>query len=77
MNDTERIVEVLRGVPGIRPRIFDLAEALRVPETGEFDLDGAVMREHELALAQAEAEFYVKATQRAREGLQRLPARPG
>ena len=68
------IVAILRRVPGRELRVFELASALLLPD-GTLDVDAAGRREPELALAQAEAEAYARATQRAVDALRRLPAR--
>jgi hypothetical protein len=68
------IVAILRRVPERELRVFELASALLLPD-GTLDVDAAGRREPELALAQAEAEAYARATQRAVDALRRLPAR--
>ena len=68
------VVAILRRVPGRELRVFELASALLLPD-GMLDVDAAGRREPELALAQAEAEAYARATQRAVDALRRLPAR--
>ena len=68
------VVAILRHVPGRELRVFELASALLLPD-GTLDVDAAGRREPELALAQAEAEAYARATQRAVDALRRLPPR--
>ncbi len=68
------VVAILRGVPPRKLLVFELAAALRLPD-GSLDVDAAGHREPDLALAEAEAEAYARATQRALASLGRLPAR--
>ncbi len=68
------VVEILRRVPEKHLAIFDLAHDLIAPD-GEVSFDLATARQDELTLAVDEAEAYARATRRALETLQRLPAR--
>jgi PRTRC genetic system protein C len=68
------LVAILRRVPARELRVFELAVALLLPD-GTLDVDAAGRREPDLALAQAEAEAYARATQRAVASLRRLSGR--
>ena len=68
------VVEILRRVPQRNLRVFELAEALLLKD-GSFDVDAAAQRQPELALAQAEADAYARATQFAIASLKQLRAR--
>lgn len=65
------LVPILRKVPDSHLHVFDLAEALRLPD-GTFDLDGAALREVEMEQAEREAATYTVATRRVTEALQLL-----
>src|SRR5712691_3327073 len=54
----------LRGVPLRELRVFELAASLLLKD-GTLDVDAASQHEPDLALAEAEAEGYARATQRA------------
>ena len=68
------IVQILRGVPSCNLRVFDLAAEV-LQADGTFDVDAAARRQPDLALAEAEADAYARATQSAVNSLRRLPAR--
>jgi PRTRC genetic system protein C len=68
------VVSILRSVAECELRVFELARELRTP-AGLLDVDAAGQRDPDLALAQAEAERYAAATQRAAIALRGLPIR--
>jgi PRTRC genetic system protein C len=68
------VVRILSSVPLCELRIFGLAEELLQPD-GALDVDGAARRKPDLALAEAEADAYARATQSAVTSLSRLRAR--
>jgi PRTRC genetic system protein C len=68
------IVQILRRVPSCNLRVFELA-AVVLQTDGTFDVDAAARRQPDLALAEAEADAYARATQSAVNSLRRLPAR--
>jgi PRTRC genetic system protein C len=68
------IVQILRDLPSCNLRVFELAEEVLQPD-GTFDVEAAARRQPELALAEAEANAYARATQSAVNSLRRLPAR--
>ena len=68
------VVETLRHVPQRNLRVFEVAGALLLGD-GSFDVDAAAQQRPELALAEAEADAYARATQSAVASLRRLPAR--
>jgi PRTRC genetic system protein C len=65
------IVGILRRVPPRELRVFELAASLLL-EDGTLDVDAASRHEPDLTLAEAEAEAYARATQRALTSLRRL-----
>src|SRR5947209_9720156 len=65
------VVEILRRVRARDLRVFELAAELLL-EDGSLDVDAAGRRQPELTLAEAEAEAYARATQRAVTSLKRL-----
>lgn len=68
------VTGILRRVPEKRLRVFALAPRLTGPN-GELDLDAAGRYAPEIALAQAEAGAYARATRGAVIALRRLSAR--
>jgi len=68
------IVAILRAVPARELRVFELAAALLLPD-GTLDVDAAGQRESERVLAEAEADAYARATERAVTSLKRLKPR--
>jgi PRTRC genetic system protein C len=67
------VVAVLRRVPSRELRVFELVADLLLAD-GTLDVDEAGRRQPELALAEAEAEAYARATQRVAASLKRLKA---
>lgn len=65
------VVAILRRVRPRDLRIFELAAELLL-EDGSLDVDAAGRRQPELTLAEAEAEAYARATQRAVTSLKQL-----
>ena len=68
------VVQILRSVPSCNLRVFDLAAELLEPD-GTFNVDAAARRQPDLALAEAEADAYARATQSAVNSLKRINAR--
>jgi PRTRC genetic system protein C len=68
------VVSILRRVPEMRLRVFELAAEL-IDARGEVDLDEAARRQPEINLAVAEVQAYAAATMQATEALRRLAAR--
>jgi PRTRC genetic system protein C len=65
------VVAILRRVRARELRVFELAAELLLKD-GSLDVDAAGRRQPELTLAEAEAEAYAGATQRAVTSLKRL-----
>ena len=65
------VVKILRRVRARDLRVFELAAELLL-EDGSLDVDAAGRRQPERTLAEAEAEAYARATQRAVTSLKRL-----
>lgn len=68
------VIAILHGIPARELRVFELASELLLGD-GTLDIDAAARRRPELTLAEAEAEGYAQATQRAVASLKRLNAR--
>ena len=75
-SDLGRVATVLfkPGSQSASLRVFDLAVEVLQPD-GTFDVDAAARRQPDLALAEAEADAYARATQSAAHSLRRLPAK--
>lgn len=71
---TPDVVRILRRIPEKRLRVFELAAEL-LDDRGEVDVEAAALRQHEVNLALAEVEGYVRATRQASEALLQLPPR--
>lgn len=68
------VVVILRRVPEMRLRVFELAAEL-LDEHGDVDVEAAARRHPEVNLALAEVEGYVRATRQASEALVKLRPR--
>ena len=68
------VVVILRRVPEMRLRVFELAAEL-LDEHGDVDVEVAARRHPEVNLALAEVEGYVRATRQASEALVKLRPR--